>query len=551
MAVSRGETGSSAGIGAEAGTPGRLALISVSDKSGLDKLGRGLHRLGWSLLSTGGTAAALRAAGSEVVEAAEHTGFPEILGGRVKTLHPRIFAGILAAPEAAHEAELKRHAIPRIDLVVVNLYPFRETVSRPDVTLAEAVEQIDIGGPSLIRAAAKNHARVLVVVDPDDYDEVLEAIAGPVSSQSIPRVEALRRRLALKAFRHTAAYDAAISASLPGLIDPPDQEHDQPPSQPQLQRGRAARVAEALLVCEEVELRYGENPHQWGLLARGRQARGLAGARQLQGKALSYNNLGDASGAWRLVWDLPGPGVAVIKHANPCGVGCAASMLEAFELARATDPISAFGGVIAANRLVDRSFAEAVVEQFAEVVLAPGYDEGALEVLATKKNLRVLELCEPALDEITIRSIDGGHLLQAADEGFDGEEREVVTQRQPDEQEWQALELAWRVVKHVGSNAIVAGTARQILGIGAGQMSRVDAAKIAVAKAREAGHELAGSVAGSDAFFPFPDGIEALNEAGITAVIQPGGSIRDRSVIEACDRLGMAMVLSRRRHFRH
>ena len=511
---------------------GRTALISVSDKAGLVDLGRGLVAIGWTLLSTGGTARALREAALQVAGVGQYTGFPEILGGRVKTLHPKVFAGILAAPSDDHEAELAAHGIPPIDLVVVNLYPFRETATRPEVGLAEAVEQIDIGGPSLLRAAAKNHARVTVVVDPADYGPVLTELAsGEVS-------RATRWRLAVKAFRHTAAYDAAISHHLPGLAAGGS------PSW-------AAAAAEGLLAASEETLRYGENPHQWGVLARGAPSRGLAGARQLQGKELSYNNLGDASGAWRLVWDLPGPGVAIIKHANPCGVALDESMAEAFAKARSTDPVSAFGGVIVANRAIGRDFAEAVVDMFAEVVVAPEVDDGARRVFAAKKNLRVLEAPPAVADELVVRAVDGGYLLQQADAGWQGEARQVATVRAPDEAEQRALELAWRVVKHVGSNAIVVGAADRLLGIGAGQMSRVDAARIAVAKAREIGHELGGSVAASDAFFPFPDGVEALHEAGVRAVIQPGGSIRDPEVIAACDRLGVAMVLTGRRHFRH
>jgi len=509
-----------------------LALISVSDKTGLDGFGRGLQDLGWKIISTGGTSRFLRAAGCNVIEVSEHTGFPEILDGRVKTLHPHVFAGILAAPMAEQQTALAEMGIPAIDLVVVNLYPFRETVARDDVGIDEAVEQIDIGGPSLLRAAAKNHARVTVVVDPEDYFPVLEEMATGGTTEST------RRDLAVKVFRHTAAYDAAIAAHLPHLMGA-----DRP--------AVAAEVAGELLACSEAELRYGENPHQWGVLLRGEPASGLAGAAQIQGKALSYNNLGDATGAWRLVGDLPSPGVAVIKHANPCGVGLDDNMAEAFLKARATDPVSAFGGVIAANREVDGAFAELVVEQFAEVVIAPGYDAAAREVLARKKNLRVLEAEPAAAGGLVVRDVDGGFLIQAADTGWEGEEREVATERPPTDAEDRALELSWRVVKHVGSNAIVVGAEDRILGIGAGQMSRVDAAKIAVAKAAEMGHDLAGGVAASDAFFPFPDGVEALCEAGVTAVIQPGGSIRDKEVVEACDRLGIAMVMTRRRHFRH
>ncbi len=510
----------------------KRALISVSDKTGLDRLGPGLRELGWEIISTGGTARTLTELGCDVVEVSDFTGFPEILDGRVKTLHPKIFAGILAAPGAKHEAELAGLEIPGLDLVIVNLYPFRETVAGADVTLEDAVEQIDIGGPSLLRAAAKNHARVTVVVDPADYTGVLEELKD--SDVCIKT----RRCLALKVYRHTAAYDAAIAANLPRLMGNGE-------------RGAAAQAAEALLTSAEVELRYGENPHQWGVLARPEPSSGLAGASQLQGKEMSYNNIGDATGAWRLVWDLSAAGVAVIKHANPCGVGLDDSMIEAFRKARATDPVSAFGGVIAANREVDGAFAEAVVEQFAEVVIAPGYDEAAREVFAEKKNLRVLEAGPAEAGGLVVRDVDGGFLIQARDAGWDDEARELATARAPGDDEMRALELAWRVVKHVGSNAIVVGAADRILGIGAGQMSRVDAAKIAVAKAVEIGHELEGSVAASDAFFPFPDGVEALHAAGVRAVIQPGGSIRDADVIEACDRLGVAMVMTGRRHFKH
>ena len=509
-----------------------LALISVSDKTGLEGFAQGLQDMGWKIVSTGGTARALRSAGCEVVDVSEHTGFPEILGGRVKTLHPHVFAGILATASKEQKATLAEMEIPAIDLVVVNLYPFRETVARDEVGLDEAVEQIDIGGPSLLRAAAKNHARVTVVVDPEDYSRVIEEMAAEGTTEST------RRDLAVKVYRHTAAYDAAIAAHLPRLMGA---------ERPAV----AAEVAGELLGCRDSELRYGENPHQWGALLRGEPASGLAGAIQIQGKALSYNNLGDATGAWRLVWDLPSSGVAVIKHANPCGVGLDESMTEAFLKARATDPVSAFGGVIAANREVDGAFAEAVVEQFAEVVVAPGYDSAAREVFARKKNLRVLEAKPAAADGLVVRDVDGGFLIQSADAGWEGEARKVATEGQPTDAEGRALEFAWRVVKHVGSNAIVVGAEDRILGIGAGQMSRVDAAKIAVAKAAEMGHDLAGSVAASDAFFPFPDGVEALCQAGVRAVIQPGGSIRDKDVVEACNRLGIAMVMTGRRHFRH
>ncbi len=511
---------------------GGTVLISVSDKNGLDRLGLGLEELGWSILSTGGTARALTKVGCNPVEVSDFTGYPEILNGRVKTLHPKVFAGILAAPTTEHRAQLAEMALPEIDIVVVNLYPFRETVATDGVTLSQAVEQIDIGGPSLIRAAAKNHARVAVVVDPEDYESLLRELgAGAITQET-------RQALAIKAYRHTAAYDAAISTHLPALVEGG-------------MASQAAAVAESLLLGDETQLRYGENPHQWGILARSTPPSGLASARQIQGKELSYNNLGDATGAWRLVWDLPGPGVAVIKHANPCGVALDSAMDQAFLKARATDPLSAFGGVIAANRPVDRSFAENVVEQFAEVVIAPGFSEEALEIFAGKKNLRVLEAERPSETATVIKAIDGGFVIQQGDHGWDGENRAVPTERAPSDAENRAMELAWRVVKHVGSNAIVVGAEDRILGIGAGQMSRVDAAKIAVSKAIEMGHDLEGSVAASDAFFPFPDGVEALHQAGIQAVIQPGGSIRDKAVVEACDAMGVAMVLTGRRHFKH
>ena len=509
----------------------RHALVSVSDKTGLDVLGPGLIELGWTVLSTGGTARALRDLGCTVIDVADFTGFPEMLDGRVKTLHPRVFAAVLATTEANHQAQLEEHGIPCIDLVVVNLYPFRETVAKPEVGAAEVVEQIDIGGPSLIRAAAKNHDRVTVVVDPADYPRVLEALAngGPELS--------LRQQLAVSAFEHTAAYDASIAARLPSFLE--------------IEPRESMLVAEGLLRSEVRRLRYGENPHQCGELYVRQPASGLASCHQYQGKELSYNNLGDASGAWRLVCDLPSAGAVVIKHANPCGVGLAEHMAEAFRLARATDPVSAFGGVIAANRPVGREFAEAVVEQFAEVVIAPSYDSAALEVLAKKKNLRVLAAQPAVRGGRMIRSIDGGWLVQDVDAGWEDEDRRVVTETAPDPEQLGALELSWRVCKHVSSNAIVVGCERTILGVGAGQMSRVDAARIAVDKAREHGHDLTGSVAASDAFFPFPDGIEALAQAGVRAVIQPGGSIRDEQVIEACNRLGVSMVFTGRRHFRH
>lgn len=510
----------------------RLCLVSVSDKTGIVPFVQGLASLGFEVLSTGGTAELLRSSGLEVTDVAAWTGSPEILGGRVKTLHPKVFAGILAnLEEARHREELGLVGAEPIELVVVNLYPFQKVVASPDAKPHDAIENIDIGGPSLVRAAAKNHARVTVVVDPADYDRVLTCLR---SDGAVPL--AVRRELAVKAFRHTAAYDAAIAAELPRFVE-------QPPS----------RVLSALarwLQAEEETLRYGENPHQWAVFARPPKPQGFAALRQLQGKELSYNNLVDADGAWSAVWDLPGPGVVIVKHANPCGVAVAAEMEKAYRLAFSCDPLSAFGGVIAFSQPVDAGAARAVTEQFAEVVLAPGFAPEALAVFARKKNLRLLEVPPPAGGFPRLRAVDGGLLVQQADEGFP-ESFRVVTRRQPTSEETEALTLAWRVVKHVLSNAIVVANRQQTLGIGGGQPSRVDACRIAVSRAKSFGHQLAGSVAASDAFFPFPDGVRVLAEAGVTCIAQPGGSVRDEEVIAVADELGISMVFTGRRHFRH
>ncbi len=507
------------------------ALLSVSDKSGLDALGRGLHAAGFELISTGGTARALRAAGLPVTEVSELTGSPEVMGGRVKTLHPRVFAAILANLDEPEHAEVLRDwDLPPISLVVVNLYPFAATANRAGVDAAEVVENIDIGGPSLIRAAAKNHRHVTVVVDPADYAAVVAAVeAGGVPLET-------RRTLAAKAFRHTAAYDATIAARLPRFLETAGDP-----------------VVESLapwLGSDGVQLRYGENPHQSAWLVRAEPPVGLAAFRQLQGKELSYNNLMDADGAWRLVHDLPGTGVAIIKHAAPCGAAVGDDVADTYRRALATDPVSAFGGVIASSLPVNGEAASAIVDLFAEVVIAPAVDDEARRIFAAKKNLRVLEAPPPSSGLLRLRVIDGGLLLQSPDEGWE-EEWRVVTRRAPTEAEQRALVLAWRVVKHALSNAVVVANDGATVGIGAGQPSRVDSCRIAVDKARAAGLELDGTAAGSDAFFPFPDGLEALAAGGVTAVAQPGGSVRDAKVIEAADRLGVAMVFTGRRHFRH
>lgn len=507
-----------------------LALLSVSEKRGIEELARGLAKLGFELLSTGGTAATLQRAGLAVRQVSSFTNTPEVLGGRVKTLHPRIFAALLAdLDDVEHRRLLAEWDLPPIAVVAVNLYPFREAVARINATPAEVIENIDIGGPSLVRAAAKNHRHVTVLVDPEDYSAALADLASGGSLE-------FRRRLAVKAFRHTAAYDAAIAASLPRVLELP--------------RALVHEAVAPWLDAQEVPLRYGENPHQSAVLARSPSAGGLGGFRQLQGKELSYNNLMDTDGAWRLVHDLPGPAVAIIKHAAPCGVGLGSTAAQAYAGALACDPVSAFGGVIASTLPIDAEAAAAIHQLFAEVVVAGEITPEAEAVFRSKKNLRVLLAPPPEPGLPRLRVIDGGLLAQDPDEGWD-EEWRVVTRRHPTSDEQAALVLAWRVAKHALSNAVVIASPSATVGIGAGQPSRLDSCRIAVAKARSAGLSLAGTAAGSDAFFPFPDGVETLAEAGVTAVAQPGGSIRDADVVAAADRLGVAMVFTGRRHFRH
>lgn len=508
----------------------RLALLSVSEKRGIEEFARRLSSLGFDLLSTGGTARALQLAGLAVHDVATFTGSPEVLGGRVKTLHPRVFAAILAdLDEEEHRHLLAHWGVSPIAVVVVNLYPFRATTARPNVASAEVIENIDIGGPSLLRAAAKNHRHVTVVVDPEDYPAVLDDLGRGGTLE-------FRRHLAAKAFRHTAAYDAAIAAALPRFLDLP--------------RTLVFEAVAPWLDAEVLPLRYGENPHQSAVFARPTAATGLAGFRQLQGKELSFNNLMDADGAWRLVHDVPQPAVAIIKHAAPCGVGLGETAAVAYARALACDPVSAFGGVIASNLPLDGEAARAINELFAEVVVAREITPEAEEIFKTKKNLRVLVAPPPQAGLARLRLIDGGLLVQEADEGWE-ENWRVVTQRTPTQDEERALVLAWRVAKHALSNAVVVASATATVGIGAGQPSRLDSCRIAVQKAHSAGLSLAGTGAGSDAFFPFPDGVEVLAASGVTAIVQPGGSIRDAEVIAVADRLGLAMVFTGRRHFRH
>ena len=511
--------------------PRKTALLSVSDKTGIIDLAEALIARGWQLLSTGGTARAIQTAGLPVTEVSAHTGFPEIMDGRVKTLHPRIHGGLLGrlASDAAVMAE---QGMDAIDLLAVNLYPFADTVARPDCRLADAIEQIDIGGPALLRAAAKNHERVSVLCDPGDYPDLIASLPAGLD---LPR----RRALAVKAFAHTAAYDGQISQWLSA------------------QTGSAALPAILNLNLECVhELRYGENPHQAAGLyrARGSALQGLAGARPLQGKALSYNNLLDADAAWQAVRGLGGeqPACVIVKHGNPCGAAWAGTLAEAYHSALACDPTSAFGGIVALNRELDETLAAAISTRFIEVLVAPAVSASALAVLAGKPNLRVIVPNAAAETGLELRAIDGGWLVQQADQpAADESEWTVPTQRAPSAAEQADLRFAWAVVQWVRSNAIVYARQGATLGIGAGQMSRVDSARIGAWKAGEAGLDLQGSVMASDAFFPFPDSIETAAERGIRAVIQPGGSIRDEDIVAACDRHGMAMILTGRRHFRH
>ena len=520
----------------------RRALISVSRKDGIVELARGLARRGFEIVSTGGTAQALREAGLAVTPVVEVTGSPEILDGRVKTLHPRIHAGLLARRDLAdHVATLERESITPIDVVVVNLYPFEATVAKGAST-ADAIENIDIGGPSMLRAAAKNFASVAVVVDPADYDHLLEQLDAEAGAAS---ATAFRLGLARKAYRHTARYDRAIADYLDRL---------------ELEAGDLVASADVNpperldLSLDRVQaLRYGENPHQpAAVYAWPGSAAGVASAQPLQGKALSYNNLLDLDAAWALVSDIDLGACVVIKHTNPAGVGIGATAIEALERAWECDPVSAFGSIVAFNRPLDEAAADKLAERFVECVIAPEIEAGARGALERKKNLRVIEMAatRPAVDTgLSLRSIDGGLLAQRRDVArLDREQARIATRRKPDDDEWSALELAWAVVKHVKSNAIVFSTARQTVGIGAGQMSRVDAARFARQKAVL---DLQGCVAASDAFFPFRDGLDVIAEAGATAVIQPGGSVRDEEVVAAADGHGMAMVLTGVRHFRH
>jgi phosphoribosylaminoimidazolecarboxamide formyltransferase/IMP cyclohydrolase len=517
------------------------ALISVSDKSGLVELGRALAGRGVEIVSTGGTASALGRGGVAVVDVGTLTGFPEMMDGRLKTLHPRVHGGLLAIRnDPAHLAAMIAHGIAPIDLLVVNLYPF-EGALRRDAPFDEMIENIDIGGPAMIRAAAKNYRDVLAIVDVADYD----ALLAELDAQGGSTRRSFRRAMAQKAFARTAAYDSAISNWLAR------ETHEAAPDW----RAFGGKLASAL--------RYGENPHQAAAFYLGPEARpGVATALQAQGKELSYNNIADTDAAYELVAEFDAEAsaaVAIIKHANPCGVAIGATLLEAYEKALACDPVSAFGGVVALNRRLDADAASKIVEIFTEAIIAPDVDDEALAILATKKNLRLLiagALPDPRAPTLTVRSVAGGLLVQDRDNGvLDPAALKVVTRRAPTATELADLEFAWRVCKYVKSNAIVYAKDGATVGVGAGQMSRVDSARIAGQKAKDAAGEgtpaTVGSVVASDAFFPFADGLVAAIEAGATAVIQPGGSLRDPEVIAAADAVGIAMVFTNMRHFRH
>jgi phosphoribosylaminoimidazolecarboxamide formyltransferase / IMP cyclohydrolase len=516
----------------------RRALLSVSDKQGLAPFALSLEALGFEILSTGGTAKALRGAGVTVIDVATVTGFPEIMDGRVKTLHPHIHGGLLAR-RGVDDAVLERHGIGVIDLLVVNLYPFEATAARTDCTDAEAIENIDVGGPAMLRAAAKNHEHTIVVVDHADYDAVLAALKdGEVSA-------ATRRELAIKAFSHTARYDAAISHYL--------RTHgggDGGWPNPLVQSWHLVQP-----------LRYGENPHQRAALYRTPEhvPATVAHALQLQGKELSFNNLVDADAAYQAVKAFDAAACVIVKHASPCGIATAASPVTAYQLAYRADPTSAFGGVIAFNRALDESSAETIVgQQFAEVIIAPEVGKAARAALAKKQNIRVLEAGWPTASSaaregtLDIKTIEGGLLVQSSDDGrVDVAAAKVVTQRQPTASELRDLKFAWTAVKYVKSNAIVLARDGATVGIGPGQPSRVMSARIAALKAEEAKLDVAGTVLASDAYFPFRDGIDAAAERGVRAVVQPGGSMRDAEVVRAADEHGMAMIFTGMRHFRH
>lgn len=508
----------------------KRALISVSDKTGVVEFAKGLHELGVEIISTGGTMKAIADAGIPVISVSDVTGFPEMMDGRVKTLHPKVHGGILAIRDnPSHVAAMQEHGITGIDLVAVNLYPFRETIAKPDVTLPEAIENIDIGGPSMVRAAAKNYKYVTIVVDPSQYGDILKRIKEDTLT------EEFRLSLSQKAFLHTGLYDCAIADYLAKKVE-----------------GESAMPSVYSIAYTKLqELRYGENPHQKAAFYKDPEAKGgIAASRQLHGKELSYNNIVDMEAAWDLASEwTETPACAIIKHTNPCGTALGATPAEAFQRAFDADSKSAFGGIVAMNRECDAETAEKMKPIFFEVVMAPKFSAEALEILGTKKNIRLIEVPPVTNEELQLKKVSGGLLIQTPDNSAETrEDCKVVTDRAPTEEEWAAMEFAWKIVKHVKSNAIVLTGKDVTYGVGAGQMNRVGSADIAIA---EAGEKAKGSVMASDAFFPFGDTIEAAGKAGITAVIQPGGSIRDQESIDMANKYGIAMVFTGCRHFRH
>jgi phosphoribosylaminoimidazolecarboxamide formyltransferase / IMP cyclohydrolase len=509
----------------------RRALVSVSNKEGLLPFAEKLAGLGVEIISTGGTKKALQDAGIQVIGISEVTGFPEIMDGRVKTLHPKIHGGLLAVRDnESHQQAMKENEISPIDLVVVNLYPFKETISKEGTTFSDAIENIDIGGPSMLRSAAKNHAYVTVVVDPADYMTITDELeeAGGVSDET-------RRKLAAKTFRHTAAYDALIAEYLTAAVE---EEHPE---------------SYTVTYEKKQDLRYGENPHQkaafYAKLLNGSLS--MVDAEQLHGKELSYNNINDADAALSIVKEFSEPAAVAVKHMNPCGVGTGATIFEAYNRAFEADPVSIFGGIIALNKEVDAKTAEKMAEIFLEIIIAPSFTEEALAILTKKKNIRLLKLDFTEAKGISkkVTSVSGGMLVQDEDVfGLDDADVTIPTKRHPTEEEWKDLRLAWKVVKHVKSNAIVLVKDEMTVGVGAGQMNRVGAAKIAI---EQAGVRAKGSTLGSDAFFPMDDTVEAAAKAGVTAIIQPGGSIRDEDSIKKADEYGITMVFTGIRHFKH
>jgi phosphoribosylaminoimidazolecarboxamide formyltransferase / IMP cyclohydrolase len=511
------------------------AILSVTDKTGLVDFARKLAALHIELVSTGGTAKLLRDSGIAVKDISELTGFPEMLDGRVKTLHPKVHGGILHRREdPAHVAAVAEHSIEPIDMVVVNLYAFEKTAARPDVKFEELIENIDIGGPSMIRSAAKNFHDVAIVTSPQDYDSIAAELERENGTLSL----ATKWRLAQNAFATTAAYDAAIASTLERIV----------PEKFDLQSEASFPSILRFSFRKTLDLRYGENPHQKAAMYSDGSGVGVANARQLQGKELSYNNIVDLQAAWDLAQEFEEPVVAIIKHTNPCGAATGKTLAEAYKRALECDPVSAFGGVIGVNRPIDAEAAEEMHKLFLEVIAAPSFAEAAKAKFASKKNLRLVEV-KPANQKWILKNVSGGLLVQDADvRPLADVDLKVVTKRPPTAEETRALLFAWKVCKHVKSNAIVYARDGQTVGVGAGQMSRVDSAKIGAMKAQLPLH---GTVAASDAFFPFPDGVEEIAKAGATAIIQPGGSQRDPEVIEAADRLGLAMLFTGVRHFRH